>query len=73
MYSFMQPVTTPRGPGFYIHAFVDGVHCQVAIRERGIQKNPIFRLDEISAAANTKTARSAHREPEPVLQVVEAH
>lgn len=69
MFNFLQPVTTPRGFGYFIGAFNDGTHCQVAIRERNIQKNPIFRLDEVTVATETKKARQPKPEADPVLQV----
>jgi hypothetical protein len=65
---FMQPVNTPRGPGFfigYVTTTENERQCQVAIRERGIQENPLFQLDEV-------TDPKAKKPIEPVLQVVEA-
>ena len=69
MFAFMQQVSTPRGPGYFIAPLTDGVHCQVAIREGRIQRNPIFRLDQI---AEHKKVNSSKATQEPVLQVADS-
>lgn len=69
LFKFMQPVSTPRGNGFFIALLTDGTHCQVAIKERGIQRNPIFQLNQIS---EPKKKQSSEAENEPVSQVAEA-
>jgi hypothetical protein len=68
---FLQPVSTPKGNGFFIGAFNDGTHCQVAIRDHGVQKNSIFRMDQVTEATEQKKARQPKSEPDPVLQVVD--
>ena len=64
-FKFMEPVATPMGTGLFIGNLTDGAHCQVAIRVDNIQKNPIFRLDEVKA----KWTRQSEQQPDPVSQV----
>lgn len=67
-FMFMQPVMTPRGAGFYIHPLTDGTSCQVAIRENGVQKNPIFRIKDITSLSSSKRTHRTSQEPVTVSQ-----
>lgn len=64
MYRFMQQVYTPRGPGFFVGHFVDGINCMVAMKDHGRQINRIFRNEEI-------TDKKPPRQPSPVHQVAD--
>ncbi len=59
MFKFMEPVMTPRGEGFFI-AYLSGSNndCQVAIREDGVQRNPIFRASGITPIDYAKSTKS---------------
>jgi hypothetical protein len=69
--NFMQAVTTPKGNGYFIGYLSDGTRCQVAIRDHGVQKNPIFHMEDVTEATETKKARQPKLKADPVSQVVD--
>jgi len=69
--NFLQPVSTPRGHGYFIGMLTDGSHCQVAIREHGIQKNIILNIEQVTASAEQKKARQTKLENEPSQNIVD--
>jgi len=56
---FLQPVHTPRGNGYFIGYLSDMKHCQVAIREKGIVKNPIFDISDVTVEITHSKQKSA--------------
>lgn len=73
-FKFMQPIQHERlGFGYFIGAFPDGIHCQIAIRNsHGVQKNPVVLLTDITPATYHKKARQTKSEPATDLQVADA-